>query len=266
MLTRHASTILAGDLDMRKVKRIGFDETSKKKGHKYITSFIDLDTGELLYIGEGKSSEVVEEFAEVGVTQGLDIDKVSDVSIDMSPAFIAGATQVFPKATITVDKFHVSQLVQKAFDGIRKSVGRLEGGTINKWLFFKPMEKLKEQEVETIETLFLKYPLLQDVYQLKNDFKMLWEQESKKEASAFLSFWADKMRAFKKKGLTRLANTLDKHHERIIHVIESKINNAILEGFNSKVQLLKRKARGYKETKNLILIIQLHCTLINKPT
>ena len=67
------------------------------------------------------------------------------------------------------------------------------------------------------------------------------------------------MRTFKKKVLTTLANTLDKHHQRIINVIDSKITNAILEGFNSKIQTLKRKARGYKDAQNLMLMVWLHC-------
>ena len=247
------------DLDYSNVRSIGFDETSKKKGHKYITCFIDLDTGELLYVVEGKSSEVVVDFAKQATVQGLDIEKVSNISIDMSAAFICGAEKEFPNAEITFDKFHVSQLVQKAFDNIRKSFGRKQGGSIDKWLFFRPYEELKKEEQEQLDILLVKYPLLDMVYELKNDFKLLWEQPDKLEASAFLSFWADKMKLFKKKTLTTLAKTLDKHHQRIINVIDTKITNAVLEGFNSKIQTLKRKARGYKKTENLILMVKLHC-------
>lgn len=247
------------EIDMNKVRRIGYDETSRKKGHDYITCFIDLDTGDLLYVTEGKGAETVVEFEKKAKLQGLDKEKVSDISIDMSPAFISGAEKVFPNAEITVDKFHVSQLVQKAFDSIRKSFGRKEGGRINKWIFFKPYEQLKIEEQEELDGLLVKYPLLDMVYELKNDFKILWKQTDKFEASAFLSYWADTMRTFKKKVLTTLANTLDRHHQRIINVIESKITNAILEGFNSKVQTLKRKARGYKEFDTLMIVVKLHC-------
>lgn len=246
-------------MDMSKVRRIGYDETSRKKGHDYISCLIDLDTGELLYVIEGKSSETVVEFEKQAVSLGLDKEQITDISIDMSPAFIAGAEKVFPNARITFDKFHVSQLVQKAFDKIRKSFGRKEGGRINKWIFFNPYDKLKKEDQEQLDALLIKYPLLDLVYELKNDFKLLWQQEDKLEASAFLSFFADKMRSFKKKALTTLANSLDKHHSRIINVVETKITNAILEGFNSKIQTLKRKARGYKDVNNLILMVKLHC-------
>lgn len=247
------------EIDMSNVQRIGYDETSRKKGHDYITCFIDLDTGELLCVVEGKGAETVIEFERQGKAQGLDKEKVSDITIDMSPAFISGAEQVFPNAEITFDKFHVSQLVQKAFDNIRKSFGRKEGGRINKWIFFKSYQSLKPEEQEELDGLLVKYPLLDIVYELKNDFKKLWEHDDKLEASAFLSYWSDTMRAFKKKTLTTLANTLDKHHQRIINVIDSEITNAILEGFNSKIQTLKRKARGYKDFDTLIMMVGLHC-------
>ncbi|MEN0047034.1 MAG: transposase, partial [Bacteroidota bacterium] len=152
------------------------------------------------------------------------------------------------------------QLVQKAFDNIRKSFGRKEGGRINKWIFLKPYEQLKAEEREELDHLLVKYPLLDMVYELKNDFKILWQQNDQLQASAFLSYWTDRMRTFKKKVLTTLANTLDQHHQCIINVIESEITNAILEGFNSKIQTLKRKARGYKDFDTLILLVRIHCT------
>jgi len=254
-----AQEISLENVDLSQVRRIGFDETSKKKGHEYITCFIDLDTGELLYVTEGKSSEVVTKFVNQASLQGLDKEQVSDISIDMSPAFICGSEKEFVNADITFDKFHVSQLVQKAFDNIRKSFGRKQGGRINKWLFFTPYEKLKKEEKEQLNQLLVKYPMLDMVYELKNNFQLLWKQTDKIKASAFLSFWADIMKTFKKKVLTTLAKTLDKHHQRIINVIDTKITNAILEGFNSKIQTLKRKARGYKYAENLILMVKLYC-------
>ena len=259
IVKEHGKKLLQQEVDMSKVRRIGYDETSRKKGHDYITCFIDLDTGDLLYVVEGKGAETVVEFEKESRVQGLDKEKVSDISIDMSPAFISGAEKVFPNAEITVDKFHVSQLVQKAFDSIRKYFGRKEGGRINKWIFFKPYGRLKTEEQEELDELLVKYPLLDMVYELKNDFKILWEQTDKLEASAFLSYWADTMRTFKKKVLTTLANTLDKHHQRIINVIDTKVTNAILEGFNSKIQTLKRKARGYKDFDTLMMMVRLHC-------
>lgn len=96
------------EVDMSKVRQIGYDETLRKKRHDYITCFIDLDTGDLLYVVEGKGAETVVEFERKLKSQGLDKEKVSNISIGTSPAFISGAEKVFPNAEITFDKFHVS--------------------------------------------------------------------------------------------------------------------------------------------------------------
>ena len=234
---------LREELKDKKMHKIGVDETSQKKGPSYITSFMDLETGELLYVVEGKDVATVHKFAEAS---NLDTKDSKEISIDMSPAFIAGAKAVFTEAKITVDKFHVSQLGQKAFDSIRKYMRRKEKRTIHKGLFFKEYQELTREEKQLVDDLLLKYPLLDKVYQLKNNFQNLWKQEDKLQASAFLSYWTDAIREFKKKALTTLANTLDKHHQKIIEVIDSKITNAILEGFNAKVQTMKKKQEDIK--------------------
>ena len=245
--------------DMSKVKRIGFDETSKKKGHNYVTCFIDLDTGDLLMIEEGKDAQVVESFVQKAEKQGLKRENISDVSVDMSPAFGAGIAQSLPDATITYDKFHVSQLVQKAFDSMRKTIARRAGRTFNKWIFFKDQSALKATEQQELNSLLAAYPELDVVYEMKNNFKLLWQQPDKISASAFLSFWTDFAKTLKRKTMTTVAKTLDKHHQGIIQYFDSLLTNASLEGFNSKIQTMKRNARGYKNTETLMLMIRWHC-------
>lgn len=245
--------------DLSEVKRIGFDETSKKKGHDYVSCFIDLDSSDLLHVVEGKDAEVVGEFVLEAQNQGLDPKNITDVSVDMSPAFGAGIEKYLPQAKVTYDKFHVSQLVQKAFDAIRKSAARKAGRRFNKWIFFKDYEQLNPAEKSELEQLLLENRELATVYEMKNNFKILWQQTDPQEASAFLSFWADMARSLKKKTMTTLAKTLDKHHQGIIQYFDSVITNAPLEGFNSKVQTMKRNARGYRKTETLILMIRLHC-------
>lgn len=82
------------ELKNKNLRKIGFDETSQKKVHSYITSFIDLETAKLLYVVAGKSAGTIHQFAE-----DLKIDKaqITDISIDISPAFMAGAEENFPK-------------------------------------------------------------------------------------------------------------------------------------------------------------------------
>ena len=245
--------------DMSHVTRIGMDETSKRKGHDYVTCFLDMDTGELLSVVEGKGAETVTEFVKSCGEHGLDPEKVTDVSVDMSPAFGAGLKEELPKAKVSYDKFHVSQLVQRAFDTVRKSCARKHGQRFNKWIFFKAYEKLSQDERQQLESLLMSDAGLAAAYEMKNSFKKLWEQPGKEQAGAYLSYWADFARTLKKKSMTSLANTLDKHYEGIIQYFESGLTNATLEGFNSKIQAMKRNARGYRDTETLLLMIRWHC-------
>lgn len=102
---------------------------------------------------------------------------------------------------------------------------------------------------------------------LKNEFAILWEQDNSQEAAAFLAFWIEQIKELKLKATTTLAKTFDKCFDGIIQHFKSNINNAILEGFNSKVQTMKRNARGYRKTETFITMIRWHCAnVLSQPT
>ena len=253
--------------DLSKIKQIAFDETSKKKGHNYVSIFLNLETGDLLWVEEGKSAETVTQFAQVAEEQGLNKENITDVSIDFSPAFQAGTKINFINANITFDKFHVSQLVQKAMDSCRKSLGRQANQKFNKWLFLKPYSQLNVDQQDELENLLDEYPQFHQLYTLKNDFAILWKHKQPDEAAAFLAFWIEQIKELKLKATTTLAKTFEKSFDGIIQHFRSNINNAILEGFNSKVQTMKRNARGYKKTETFITMIRWHCAnVLSQPT
>ncbi len=243
--------------EMKQVKRLGLDETSKRKGHDYVSCFIDLDTGKLLGVEEGKSSDTIETFVKQASSNGLDPGAITDVSIDMSPAFQAGVREHFAGARISFDKFHVSKLVNDAFDQSRRAIARQHGGRFNKWIFFK--QELSDSEAEQLAQLLSAYPALDRLYHHKRLFSMLWQHEDSDEAGAFLQYWIDAAKELGRKAMRRVATTLDRHFAGIVAYFESGITNAILEGFNSKVQTMKRGARGYRKTENLVRMIHIHC-------
>ncbi|MCB0263692.1 MAG: transposase [Calditrichaeota bacterium] len=174
--------------DFSKVKKIGYDETSRKKGHHYVSIFLDLESGALLWVEEGKSAQTVSQSVQAMEEQGFSKGNITDVSIDFSPAFQAGCQENFPNAMITFDKFHVCQLHQKAMNNARKTLARQRNQTFNKWLFLKPCENLETEQQTELEQLLDEFPKFQRLYTLKNDFAILWEQKQPDEAAAFLSF------------------------------------------------------------------------------
>jgi transposase len=106
------------EADHMAVTCLGIDETSRKRGHEYITLFIDLENRKTIHIASGKGHETIIDFVESFLDSKGKVDHITDVSCDMSPAFIKGVTQEFPKAQITFDRFHIMKLVNEAVDAV----------------------------------------------------------------------------------------------------------------------------------------------------
>ena len=135
------------------------------------------------------------------------------------------------------------KLVNEAFDQGRRAIARQHGRRFNKWIFFK--ETLSESEAEQLAQLLGAYPTLDLLYHHKRMFSMLWQHDDLQEAGAFLQYWIDQAKELGLKTMGRVAATLDRHFAGIVAYFESGLTNAMLEGFNSKVQTMKRRARGY---------------------
>ena len=195
-------------------KKVGVDETSTRKGHDYITLFVNLENGDILDIQDGRSSEAIKKYSEELRVLGKKTEEVKEFSLDMSPAFISGVQQHFSTARMTYDRFHVVQLVNR---------------------YFKPLWKSKKVDK----------PLLE--YHLK-EFDQLWIQPNCKEAAAFLCYWTDRTKELFK--MERFFKSIRKHFNGIINFVESKLTNGLLEGMNNKIQFIKRAARGYRYKDN----------------
>lgn len=117
-----------GKFDLSGVCWVGLDETASKRGHRYVTIFIDMDreSRPVIFAFPGKGKECLKEFAKFLKQQGGNVDNVVEVVCDMSPAFIAAATDQFPNAAITVDWFHVVKLFADAMDSVRRAEAKTE--------------------------------------------------------------------------------------------------------------------------------------------
>jgi transposase len=111
-------------LDLREVRRIAADETSARRGHDYISLFIDMARRKVVYVSEGKDAATLKKFAEFLEAHGCDRRAVTDASIDMGAAFEAEIKQNLPNAEITFDKFHVFELANEAVDQVRRQEAR----------------------------------------------------------------------------------------------------------------------------------------------
>lgn len=236
------------------LQEVGFDETSVKKGHNYVTTMVDLKTKRVLYVVEGKGADCIEKSVDYLKEKEVVINDIKQVCIDMSPSFISGCTNYLPNAAITFDKFHVVKEVNKAMDDLRRLERKGNDMLKNhRYTFLK--NKLSPKAQVKRDLLIELFPKLGEGYRLKELFQDFWEFEDKTEAESYLAFWCDLANDSKIFPFQRVVKTIRAHWSGIINYIHSRISNGILEGINSKIQLAKRRARGYRNTNNFINMI-----------
>src|SRR5271166_4553648 len=107
--------------DASDVTRIAIDETAARRGHNYITLFVDIDQARVLFATEGRDAETIAVFADDLAAHGGDPKAISEVCIDMRPAFIKGVAESLPEAAITFDKFHAVKIINDAVDQVRRA-------------------------------------------------------------------------------------------------------------------------------------------------
>jgi transposase len=107
--------------DLATVTRVAIDETAARRGHHYISLFVDIDRARVVFATEGKDAETVAAFADDLTAHSGDPDAVAEVCIDMSPAFIKGTADSLPNAAITFDKFHAVKIINDAVDQVRRT-------------------------------------------------------------------------------------------------------------------------------------------------
>jgi transposase len=240
--------------EISEIENVGFDETSTKKGHNYVTILVDMKDRRVLFATEGKGAETIQQSVAYLESKDVAVEEIKNVCIDMSPAFISGCEKHMPDAAITFDKFHVVKEVNKAMDEVRKNERRtnfdLKG---HKYTFLKnnlSIEKQTERDV-----LIDKYKNLADGYTLTQMFKDFWDINSSQDAMGYLAFWCDLAENSNLAPFMKASKTIKNHWQGIVNYTQSRISNGILEGINSKIQLAKKRARGYRNIQNFINMI-----------
>jgi transposase len=248
-----------GEQDYSKVTTIGLDETSSKRGHNYVTVFVDMDRSKVLFATPGKDAATLTAFKEDLESHGGCSGHIKDACCDMSPAFIRGIEDTFENSSITFDKFHVIKVINEAVDEVRRSEQKTRPELKKtRYAWLKNPENLTKKLQAVIDELNVKKMNLKTsrAYQIKLTFQDVYDQPSQR-AEAFLKrwyFWATHSRL---QPIIDAARTIKRHWAGVLQWFESKINNGVLEGINSLIQAAKAKARGYRSTRNLITIIYL---------
>jgi transposase len=255
------------------ISRVAFDETAARRGHDYVSLFVNLDRSQVLFVADGKDAATfafgwrtpsvsecgtVSAFADDLTEHGGDPAKVCEVCIDMSPAFIKGTTQHLPQAEITFDKFHTVKIVNDAVDEVRREEQKRRPELKRtRYAWLKNETNLSTSQRETIESLARSNLKTARAYQIRLTFQEFYQQPSREGAETFLKkwyFWATHSRL---QPMIDAAKTVKRHWDGILRWHDTHIANGILEGINSLVQAAKAKARGYRSAHNLKAMIYL---------
>jgi transposase len=244
--------------DFSAVTRVACDETAARRGHDYITLFVDLDRARVLFATEGKDAGTVAAFAADFAAHGGDPGAVAEVCIDMSPAFIKGTADHLPNAAVTFDKFHAVKIINDAVDRVRRAEQKAHGQlTGTRYIWLRNPATLSDKQRATLESLRTRTLKTARAYQIRLTFQEFYDQPDGTAAAAFLKkwyFWAAHSRLAP---IIEAARTVKRHWDGILRWFDSKIANGLIEGINSLVQAAKAKARGYRSTRNLKAIVYL---------
>ncbi len=174
----------------------------------------------------------------------------------MSPPFIAGLNKYFPTTQIIFDRFHIIKHLNEAMNEVRKDQRRqhdaLKG---HKYTFLKKNKNLStEQKIAKYE-FTQDYVILGEACRLHELFNDFWDFRDKEQAQAFLAYWCDLVDESNINHFDKFITMIKNHWTGIINYAETQISNGILEGINNKIQLAKRRARGYRNIDNFIAMI-----------
>ena len=253
-------------IDLSKVSRIGVDETSFRKGHNYITSFVDLDTRQLIFATEGKGEETFRAFVSELEKRGGKRENIQVVSSDMSASFISGYLEHFSHASLVFDRFHIVKMLNKALDDTRKAESAdkkiLKG---HRFTLLRRMNNLPKKKILELETLLLTYPVVGEAYKYKEGFMDVFTGNmTPNEAINYLEKWCKAVMNTTLHFMKKFVATLKAHWTGIINTFTHPgVNNGILEGLNLKIQLAKRRARGFANINNFIDMAYLTCGKLN---
>jgi transposase len=229
--------------DWSKVKRILIDETSARRGHRYVTNVVDAANGELLLMVPGKGAEAVQQFKEEMPRHGASPEQIEWVCMDMSKAFRKGARESFPNAKVVFDRFHLMQMAGSAIDAIRRrlqAVGaNLKGG---RWSLLGNEENKTEEQKSERYRLCKLYPMLGRAIGLRD---ALQDILSLRDGSS-LKWWCGWAFRSRLPEFAALAWTVKEHWDGILGFCETGMTNAAIEAVNGVIQAAKRIARGFR--------------------
>jgi len=236
--------------DLKCLRYIGIDEFSICKGHKYMTIFIDLETGEIIHAVEGKSIESVAPFLLQLKEKAV---QLKAIAMDMNAAYASAANKYLPNIDVVFDRFHVVALLNTAIDEVRRdqqakcnAVG-LQAIKGMRFLLLRNYEKLDFKKQNSLECLLEINKPIALVHAMKEQIRLFWTKPTIKEGAGFLAWWIIDAVESGIRELEKTGKTLLRHWQGLVNYFKHPITNGKTEGINNKIKTMKRQAYGFRD-------------------
>lgn len=253
-------------LDLSNLEAFGLDETASKRGHNYVTVFIDLEreTKPVIFATPGKGKATVKEFKRFLEQHEGDADNIVEVVCDMSQAFLAATEEHFSFSYATVDWFHVVQLFTRALDEVRRAEAQEHDlPKATRWAVLKASDKgLTDSQVDAIVELEVSDLCTAKAWRIREMLRWVNKAESLRAAKWRMTYFINYAQELIQDNpllspVAKALKTLDSHKQRVLRRWRSYYTNARLEGLNSLFQAARSRARGYRNTAYFITMIYL---------
>ena len=236
-------------MDLSDTCSIAMDETSFRRGHKYVTVAIDEVRCRVFDVEPGRDKTAVKNVGKKLERNGGNTKSVNSVTSDMSASYLSVVREVFPNAKQTIDKFHVKQVLLKALDTVRKDEQKESGRKKELFLccklFMVPQGRMTDKQRTMVAELSKQYKKTGRAFRIVKSLDDFYASTSMVEAQERLDKLCSWMRRCRLKPMKDAALTLRNHSKEILNYFHTRLTNAICEGINAMIQAAKRKARGF---------------------
>ena len=257
---------VVGAADLSEVRRLAIDETSRAKGHDYVSVFADAEERKVIYVAEGNEAAVVEAFAlNLRAHQGKPT-QIDSVSIDMWPAFIRGVTDHLPNAQITFDKFHVIAHASAAIDKTRREEQKRDPSLKGlRWALLKDRSKLNTAQRTEVDELLAHMTTKRTAraWHYREQLREVLTRKQPNLVRTLLNRWCTNVMRSKAAAMREVAEMIRNHFEGVLSWVTSRQTIGFLEAINGLFQAAKRKARGYVRFRTIRTVIFLIAGKLN---
>ena len=270
---RACQRVVASELDPARLDslfRIGVDEISWRKHHKYLTLVVDHDRSCVVWGAEGKDAKTLDQFfTELGPQRAGIIEAVS---MDLGPAFLKSVTAPghAPQALVCADVFHLVKLVGDALEVVRREFWQqlrllpddryAKAFKGSRWCLLKNPEDLTPKQTEKLATIRRRRNIIWRAYEMKEQFRAIFTTGlAPAEAIVLLDRWVTRALKSRIEAFKKAARTMRERRGIIINAITQGISNGRVEGLNNKVRLIIRRAYGFHSANAALALVMLSC-------